>query len=138
MLHFFCLKFILKRSTLLTKVGFSINFGPSCDGHHGVFTFMLILVRICWLMMIPKWHEYIAHMVFICTPQSFRFNNSTQSKASLFIDIKVMMWLSAASIKASSLMWTSIPCMALVLNTFVIPLTIFWCCGRFVHRALNL
>lgn len=67
---------------------------------------------------------------------NFRFNNSTQSKAKLFIDIKVTKWLFAVMIKVSSQMPTA--CIPLILNMLGIPLMTFWCCVHCVRHALNL
>lgn len=67
---------------------------------------------------------------------NFRFNNSTQSKATLFIDIKVTKWLFAVMIKTSSPMPAA--CIPLILNMLGIPLMTFWCCFHCVRHALNL
>lgn len=113
-------------------------------------TFHLLNNWICWLLMISKWHsmEYIellrvsrlvGDFLFVShPPQNFRFNNSTQSKTTSFIDIKAMMWLSTASIKAQSPMPIRLPCIPLITNTVAMPLMKFWCCDHYAHHALNL
>lgn len=138
-------------------VDFSLSFHPAVFTYSCIHTLFHSLNNwICWLLMISKWHsmEYTLSLrvsgsgrVFFCcccclslshTPQNFRFNNSSQSKTTSFIDIKAMMWLSTVSIKAlsPSLIW--LQCIPLITHTVAMPLMKFWCCDHFAHRALNL